>query len=93
MGDGDRNTLNYRSCTIDNDEIYINKEQANVGNRIVNRNMVTGARKRQFNAVAHKAGTDHRDLLGFCHCSARRIAAIGVENVAGVEVRRPGRQE
>ena len=54
--------------------------------RIGDRHMMTGTGKRKRDAMAHEPGSDDSDLVGLCQGSARRVAAIGIENMAGVEV-------
>ena len=55
------------------------------------RHVVAGEREHLRDAVAHQAGADDGDAR-FRSCSPRRVAAVGVEDVAGVEVRRLARR-
>ena len=55
-------------------------------NRIVDGDIVAGARKDLSEAVPHEAGPDHRNARHVGHRSTRRVAAVGVEDMPGVEV-------
>ena len=59
-------------------------------NRIVDRYVVAGEREHLGDAVAHQTRTDDGDAR---HGSPRRVAAVGVEDVAGVEIRCLGCKE
>src|SRR5262249_18332518 len=51
-----------------------------------------GEREDLSNAVAHEAGPDYRDAR-LRHQLSRGVAAIGIKDVAKVEIRRSGRQK
>ena len=54
--------------------------------------VMAGDREHLRDAVAHQARANDCDA-GFRHAQTRRVAAVGVEDVAGVEVRRLRREE
>ena len=59
-------------------------------NRIVDRHVVAGEREYLGDAVAHQTRPDDGDTR---HGSPGRVAAVGVENMTGIEIRRFGREE
>jgi hypothetical protein len=59
---------------------------ARLWQRVGHGNILPGAGQGQRDAVAHQPGADHGCLLVF-HRSTRRVAAIGVKDVPGVEIR------
>ena len=61
--------------------------------RVGDRDVVAGEREHLRDAVAHQAGADDGDARLRRHQSARCVAAVGVEDVAGVEIRRLGGEE